>query len=291
MKYTIAGFTDEAGQSVEEQIKACHDNKIGYIEMRNINGKNLTDVTLAEAKEIKKALDGAGVKVSAAGSPFGKTDIGDDFAPTLESFKHYVEKMHVLETGLLRFFSFYGTLDNPSAHIDEVVSRIGMMMDAAPGIVFCHENERGIFGNVPERCKELYDAFGGRLKLVFDPANFIVDKVDVLGAYAMLEDYIEYFHIKDAYLASGEIVPAGRGDGQVGEVLARFAKKGKDVFLSVEPHLTINDKGESMAVKTSFIYDTKPEAFAAACAALADTLGAIGFSSDSAAGAGIWVSS
>ena len=285
MKFTISGFTDEAGESAAEQIKACLDNNIAYIEMRNINGRNLADLPIAEVKEVKKELDASGIKVSAAGSPFGKTGIEEDFAPVLESFKQYVEKMHVLETTMLRCFSFYNTLDDPAAHKDEIVARINLMMEAAPGIVFCHENERGIYGNFPERCKELYDAFGGKLKLIFDPANFICDKVDVLAAYEMLEDCIGYFHIKDALLSSSEIVPAGCGDGNIGEVLARFAKKGKDAFLSVEPHLLLNDKGEGMAVKTGFIYETKPEAFRAACEALTGILKSIGFNpADNATG-------
>ena len=291
MKYTISAFTDEAGENIREQIKACKDNNICFIELRNANSKNLADLTLAEVKDIKNELDDAGIKVSAAGSPFGKTGIEEDFAPTLESFKRYVEKMHALDTCLLRLFSFYNTLGDPAAYKDEVAARIGLMMEAAPGIVFCHENERGIFGNIPERCKELYDAFGGRLKLVFDPANFVCDKVDVLGAFEMLEDYIEYFHIKDAYCASGEIVPAGCGDAKIADVLARFARfaqKDRDVYLSVEPHLAINDKGEAMAVKTGYIYDSKPEAFRAACSALADTLRSIGFRPTGLATGGVW---
>jgi sugar phosphate isomerase/epimerase len=277
MKYVISGFTDEAGIDAAEQLKACRDNGIGFIELRNMNGKNLKDLPLSEVVELKKKLDDAGVRVSAAGSPFGKTGVADDFSPELESFKYYVEKMRALDTGKLRFFSFYGALGDPDGFKAEIVDRIGAMMDCAPGILFCHENERAIFGNTAPRCRELYDAFGGRLKLVFDPANFIVDKEDVLAAYDLLEDCIDYFHIKDAVLSSGELVPAGCGGGKIAEILTRFAKNGKDALLSVEPHLKVDDKGKGMAIKTGYIYDTGAEAFGAACSALKGVLESCGF--------------
>jgi len=156
-------------------------------------------------------------------------------------------------------------------------------------VIFCHENERAIFGNIPQRCRELCDAFGGRMKLVFDPANFIVDKIEVIGAYDLLEADIEYFHIKDALLANGEIVPAGCGDGKIAEILKRFACKGKDAFLSVEPHLKVDDKGRGMAVKTGYVYDTGAEAFGAACAALSGVLASIGFAAENKGAPGVYV--
>jgi sugar phosphate isomerase/epimerase len=43
--------------------------------------------------------------------------------------------------------------------------------------------------------------------------------------------------VKDALMASGEVVPAGQGDGQVRETVAALRDSGFAGFFSLEPHL------------------------------------------------------
>jgi sugar phosphate isomerase/epimerase len=46
-----------------------------------------------------------------------------------------------------------------------------------------------------------------------------------------------YVQIKDALAATGEVVPAGQGDGEVRETLAALRDSGFGGYLSLEPHL------------------------------------------------------
>ena len=55
--------------------------------------------------------------------------------------------------------------------------------------------------------------------------------------YATLRPYTVYVQIKDALLATGDVVPAGEGDGQVRETVRALAADGFDGFFSMEPHL------------------------------------------------------
>ena len=55
--------------------------------------------------------------------------------------------------------------------------------------------------------------------------------------YAMLRPYLEYFQVKDALAASGEVVPAGQGDGELNETIAALKADGYTGFASLEPHL------------------------------------------------------
>ena len=55
--YLFSAFADEASASVREQIAACKKNGIDYIELRNCDGKNISDFSVDEAKELKKTLD------------------------------------------------------------------------------------------------------------------------------------------------------------------------------------------------------------------------------------------
>ena len=139
-------------------------------------------------------------------------------------------------------FSFYfDEGDDYAKYKDEVISRVKAMADYADenGLICCHENEKGIYGDIPERCLEVLDACDGKLKAVFDPANFVQCGVDTLKAYEMLDKYIEYFHVKDALYESKQVVPAGKGDGNVAELIKRFAHKDGVRVLSLEPHLKV----------------------------------------------------
>jgi len=49
---------------------------------------------------------------------------------------------------------------------------------------------------------------------------------------------LEYVQIKDAQLATGEVVAAGRGDGEVVETIRALRQEGYDGFFSLEPHLS-----------------------------------------------------
>ena len=56
-KFLFSAFADEASADILEQIAACKANGIEYIELRNVNGKNISNFTVEEAKELKKLLD------------------------------------------------------------------------------------------------------------------------------------------------------------------------------------------------------------------------------------------
>lgn len=239
-RWIISAFADEHSTSLEGQISALKETGLEYIEPRFIDGKNIADTTQDEVKQIKAKLDGAGIKVSAIGSPLGKINLADDFEAHLEKAKRVFETAGTLETDKIRVFSFYLHKDRSREECrGEVIEKLGRMLDLADSfsVKLCHENEAKIYGESPEYCLDILEAFGGKLRAVFDMGNFVLDGHDPVSAYPLLKNYIEYFHIKDA-LYAGAIVPAGCGEAKIGELLHRFKDDfGKDVILSVEPHL------------------------------------------------------
>jgi len=295
MSFILSGFADEIAADLCEQIRVSIANSVRFIEMRGVNGRPLVNHTPDEAKEIKKQLDDAGMKLSALGSPFGKIKITDDFAPHLEHFKRGVELAHIFDAPYIRMFSFFiPEGENPDGYKDEVLERLAKFMENADGVVLAHENEKEIYGDTAERCKIIYDAFGGQMKLVFDPANFVQCGVDTLAAWALLAPYVEYMHIKDAREADGFVVPAGEGDGNVEAVLNAFAKADGTRFLSLEPHLKVFDGFAGLEggadMREAFSYPSGEAAFTAAATALKSLLCANGFkqSKDLERGFGIW---
>lgn len=242
--FIFSAFCDESGEdTVEGQIKACKANGITHMELRGFGEKlNINNLSAEQAREMKKVIDREKMSVSSIGSGYGKIEITDDFEPHFENFKNTVEVAKILGARYIRIFSFYFTKgESYDKYRAEVIRRVKAMADYAVenGLVCCHENEKGIYGDTAERCLELLQSCGGKLRAVFDPANFIQCGVDTVKAYDLLESYVEYFHIKDALYADGSVVPAGEGEGRVPEIITRAAKQNRTIVLSLEPHLQV----------------------------------------------------
>ena len=235
-KYQLCAFADEASPNLSEQIVALRENNIEYLEMRGVNGINVAKLTAAQAKDAARELNAGGIKVWSLGSPAGKSPITQDFAVEAEQFKRLLETADITGAKCIRLFSFYGT-EGKAEYRDEVMERLSRFVELAQGsgVILCHENEKGIYGDNDTRCAEIHRAVPA-LKAVFDPANFVQCHVDTLGAWELLKPYTYYGHIKDA-AEDGHVVPPGQGLGHLREYLPDLLKSSTGV-LTMEPHLT-----------------------------------------------------
>ena len=242
-KIILSGFFDEYSPDFNEQLLGMRDFGINCVEIRGVDGKNVSVLTKDEVSEAKKKLDCYGMSVSAIGSPIGKIELDGDLGAHLDMAKRVFETANELGAKYVRMFSFYAPKgEDILSYREKVFEELGKLQTLAKshGVVLCHENEAEIYGNVPERCREIYDAFGGDIKTVFDMGNYVLEGVDTYpSAYGLLKDSIAYFHIKDA-LAAGAIVPPGCGEAKIGEILAEHVKySDNDFFVSIEPHLQL----------------------------------------------------
>ena len=273
MRFKLAAFADEAGSSIGEQISAMKENDVAYLEIRGVNGENISDLTIEKARDIRRQLEDSGISVWSLGSPYGKIGIGEDFAPHLDKFKHGLELADILGAKHIRLFSFYVPQESAEKYKEEVMSRLDKFISAAKGsgIILCHENEKGIYGDNALRCAEIHKEFS-ELKAVFDPANFIQCGQDTKAAWELLGPYVEYMHIKDAR-ADGTVVPAGKGEGNIPYLLSQY----KRAILTIEPHLAVFEGFDELETgeKTSmgeYCYPSSRAAFDAAVDALRDLI-------------------
>lgn len=240
-KCPVSCFADEIDVSVDKQIALLQELGIGWIEFRSGDGKGVADYTEKEAEMLMSRLSANGIRISAVGSPIGKIDITQDFEPHFETYRHIVELAGILDTSFIRMFSFFMPEgEEPDKFRDEVMRRTDRMVEYAAGrnVVLLHENEKGIYGDNAARCLDLMKLFyGDHFRCTFDFANFVQCGQDTMEAYEMLRPYISYIHVKDAMRESGDVVPAGTGDGNVAEILNRLDEEGYAGFLSLEPHL------------------------------------------------------
>ncbi|MBR5528618.1 MAG: sugar phosphate isomerase/epimerase [Clostridia bacterium] len=272
--FKLSAFADEYSPEFDKQIEGLKKNGIGMIEVRGVDGTGIDKITLETAKEIKAKLDNAGIGVSAIGSPIGKIDITSPIEPHLETLKHVIEIAKILGTKRIRMFSFFMPKEEkPEKYRDEVISRLSMMLDIAEenGMELCHENEKGIYGDTPERCKDILDHFAGRLHGVFDHANFLnVGAVPYPDGYEMLKKHIVYFHMKDA--VGNEIYPVGKGNGRIPETIESIRRDfDGEIILTAEPHLSAFiglDKLENTNEKIEKPFKDSEEAFGVAIDAI-----------------------
>lgn len=235
LSFRFSAFADEAGSALPEQIDALRDNQIGLLEMRGVNGQNVADLDAATARAVRCALDAAGIAVWSLGSPIGKIRLSDPFMPEFDRFQRLLETAAITGASRIRLFSFYAA-DGDHA-FDTVCERLDRFLAAAQGsgVLLCHENEKGIYGDTVSHCLALHQALPA-LRAVFDPANFVQCGQDTVEAWTMLAPYVDYLHIKDARFADGIVVPPGQGDGQLSYLLRAYAEQGGEV-LTLEPHL------------------------------------------------------
>ncbi|WP_232284416.1 sugar phosphate isomerase/epimerase family protein [Bacillus timonensis] len=241
-KFIISAFADEIDQNLDTQMDVLEQHGIKHIEMRGVDGKHLIDYSLKEVKEIKKRIDARGFKLSAIGSPLGKIKITDDFALHLNLFKHTLEIAKIMDCTYIRMFSFFIPKgEDPGKYRDEVMRRWRSFIEVADGsgVILLHENESGIYGDTPERCLDLLQTMDSdHFKAIFDFANFVQCNVkNYPDGYNLLQNHIEYIHVKDAVYSDHHVVPAGEGDGNVKQILKKLHDNGYHGFLSLEPHL------------------------------------------------------
>ncbi len=267
--FELCAFADEADKTIDGQIAALKKNGIELLEIRGVDGENISVITAEKAKEVRKKLDANGISVWSVGSPCGKADINGDPAKELDRLKHCLELGNILGAENIRLFSFYMPKGEADKYTGKVIERLSEFCETAKGcgITLCHENEKGIFGDTAERCAIIHRALP-ELRAVFDPANFVQCGEDTVKAWELLSPYVDYMHIKDAS-TDGSIVPAGKGIGNFPYLLSRYTGK----VLTLEPHLTVFDglgeleNGEKTKIN-QFAYASAGEAFAAATEAI-----------------------
>ena len=239
---TLSGFADEIGPDLGLQIETLRTEGVRHLELRGIWGKNVLDLSAKEQRDAKAQLSGAGIGISAIGSPIGKVAIDEPWKEHLDRFRIALDAAEVFEAPYIRLFSFYPPEGGAIAdHRDEVIRRLNELVRLTEGrpVQLLHENEKKIYGEGTEGCLDIAENVPG-MGLIFDPANFVQADVRPADAWPVLRDHVVYFHIKDALEADGRVVLPGEGDGAIPEILRdAICARGFEGFLSLEPHLKV----------------------------------------------------
>jgi len=241
--WTLTGFADEISDDLGEQCSTLTALGMSHLEFRGAWGTNVADLTEEQVARAAQTMADAGIAVSSIGSPVGKVPVTADLADHLARLDRCIDLARRFGAPYIRIFSFYPEPGRPvEASREAVLSRVATLVDrvAGTGLTLLHENEKGIYGDTPQRCRDILSSVDSpALRAAWDPANFVqvgIDRPFDVG-FELLRPWLAYVHVKDARAGTGEVVPAGQGDGQVGQTLAALRDDGFDGFFSLEPHL------------------------------------------------------
>ncbi len=269
---TISAFADEIDPDPQKQIDLLKQCQVNHIELRSILETNVLALSELQLQELKSLLAKEGFRLSAIGSPIGKIGITEPFTPHLEKFKHALELCNFFETPNMRIFSYYQAEDGEwSQYRQEVMDRMAQKIQLAEkaGVRLLHENEHRIYGDTPERVKDLMEtlAESPSFGAVYDPANYVVGGDDPVRAWEMTRDFTVHFHVKDWKEGAKTGSIPGEGEGKIPEVIADAVQRNYQGFATMEPHLL---EGGSFGGKTG------PDLFAKAINAFKKILDAAG---------------
>jgi sugar phosphate isomerase/epimerase len=213
-----------------------------HVEVRSAWGDNVVAMTDQQLDRLATLIGERDMAVSAVASPIGKVDVFGDPDAELARLRRAVAAAHRLDTRHIRIFSFYRPEGVPVAAIrDDVLYRMRAFAGLAEreGLVLVHENEKAIYGDVPDRVRDIVESVGSpALRVAWDSANFVqVGVRPFTDGYALLRPYLEYLQVKDALAATGTVVPAGEGDGELLPTLTALRDDDYTGFASLEPHL------------------------------------------------------
>src|SRR5579859_5038147 len=276
----LTGIADEAGASIDAQIKATRELGWKYIEARVVEAPgfpkgNIHDIPDAAFDIVRSKLDAADIGVCCFGSGIMNwaKRVEDPFDITLAEVRRAIPRMKKLGTKFVRIMSFKpGDDDNkiPPLVFDRLREVTKMFRDA--GIQPVHENCMNYGGMGWPFTLQLLEKVPG-LKLVFDTANPLLNadrtkpkpwpQQDPWEFYSHVKEHIVHVHVKD-----GVWVPAkkdadykfpGEGDAQVRKILQDLFANGYDAGISIEPHMAVVFHDKNVKASPEAQYDNYVE--------------------------------
>ena len=256
----LMGIGDEAGGSLDSQIKATKALGWKHIEMRGVEvpgfaKDNFHNIPEAAFDQAVAKLQENGISVYAFGSTimnWAKT-VETPFDVTIGEVKRAIPRMQKIGTKYVRIMSFKPTEDAaeiPAVVFERVREVTKMFLDA--GIQPVHENCMNYGGISWQHGVQMIEKVPG-LKWVFDTANPIFNfdrrgakpwgRQDPWEFWLQMKPYTAHIHIKDATWNpaknDADYNWPGEGQGRVKDILRDAFASGYDAGISIEPHMVV----------------------------------------------------
>ncbi len=259
MPFALGAITDEIAPEMEQALEVMVSEGIRLAELRTVFGRNVLELDDTQARRALTMVRAAGCTVSGVASPVGKSPLGAPRETEERRLGRALELAALLETDRIRIFSYYPEPGQTAAQLaalaPEVCQRLERLsaLAATHGVTLLLENEVDLWGDVPERCRQLLATVDSpHLRFAWDPANFVRSGVAAPqdAGWSLLAPWVACAHVKDCD-AQGVHTVAGRGAGQWPQLLRDLEGQG-GVPLILEPHLRLAGRSEGFSGPDAF---------------------------------------
>lgn len=241
-----AGIGDEAGPALADQVAAV--TRLGWnaIELRNVDGVAVADLSEAAVARLAETLGEAQLTTVCVDSRIANwaRSITGIFEEDLAELEALIPRCALLGTRYVRVMSYCNAGLTDAEWGRRVVRRMRLLAERAEraGLVLLHENCTGWAGRSGERMLTLLEKVASpALGLMFDTGNGVAYGYEAYDVLTQIVDHVAHVQIKDA---SGEqdspiyCLP-GQGRTRVVDCLRLLLANGFTGTWSIEPHLSV----------------------------------------------------
>jgi sugar phosphate isomerase/epimerase len=202
---------DEIAPDLETALRVLRELGLGWIELRNVWGKYITEVSLDDCRRARTLMDRQGVRVSVMDTALYKCDLPGAASGRKEDYPYAaqeallgraLERAPVLGTRSIRIFSFWRPSQS-AAVFDRIVEHLSAAAERArkAGCLLLLENVNGANAETSAEAARLLAAIPSpHLGLAWDPNNaFCGNEIPFPDGYARLDrKRIQHVHLRDA---------------------------------------------------------------------------------------------
>ncbi len=237
--FIISGIVDEVSSILDEQLMVLNKHKFSHIEIRNINGLNVTKLSDQNLRILSRKLEFDEVDVTGINSKIGQVSINDKFDIQLEQFKRVVEVANILSTVRVRISSWLiPENEDYSNYHNKVVDQLGVLSEyAKKQSVKCFvENEKLHYMDNSNRVVGINRELEN-IKFVFNPTNTNLSLETPYDFYVNTSSLIDYFYISD-------VIPKGYDVADIIKILSAHKQNNNQTVLTIHPSLFTANNGD-----------------------------------------------
>jgi L-ribulose-5-phosphate 3-epimerase len=269
LKSRLGITSDEISPDLEKALKFLREFGLGWVEIRNLWGKYVTEQPLAEIKRARTLMDAQGVKLSVLDTALFKCNLPGTTSSRKEDYPYAeqeallgraLERAPLLGTRFLRVFTFWRADKDPQASWPRVLEHLGKAATRAraAGCTLLVENVNGANVETSAECARMLMALETpALGLAWDPNNARCGgEVPFPDGYRQLDHRrVHHLHLRDATWDAAQKkcqwLPVGKGEVDNLGILRALVKDRFAGTLTLETHWQRPDKNKELATRES----------------------------------------
>lgn len=258
--FELAVFADDISQDLDHALAVVKEFGLEWVEVRGAWGKNLLFQTDEELEKTVETIHNSGLKVPSISAPVFKShlpgrsdaDAGEMFnseardtpEQQMDLIRQAAHIGRLLDTDLVRCFSFWRLNQKPAEFWDEMVPMYQMAVEVAAeeDVILVMENDfETNLGSGELASKMIAEIDSPHLRLLWDCGNsYFVGEQPYPAGYEISKPWIGHVHVKDAVIdpqtGTPRWVELGTGEVDMLGQLRALKEDGYVGVVSMENH-------------------------------------------------------